>query len=81
MSKSRVAVAQLGARKHYQEPLLFHKWGILDTLYTDFYAGNSPMISLLRQTGIFNKLPNTFKKALDRYEPGLNQAKIIDFPK
>ncbi|MDB9451313.1 glycosyltransferase family 4 protein [Dolichospermum circinale] len=80
MSKSRVAVAQLGARKHYQEPLLFHKWGILDSLYTDFYAGNSPMISLLKPTGIFNKLPNTLKKALDRYDPELNLAKIIDFP-
>lgn len=81
MSNPRVTVAQLGARKHYQEPLLFYEWGILDTLYTDFYAGNSPMISLLRQKGIFKKLPNTFKKALDRYEPRLNQAKIIDFPK
>lgn len=78
---TRVTVAQLGARKHYQEPLLFHEWGILEKLYTDFYAGNSPVVSLLRQPGIFNKLPNTFKKALDRYEPGLNQAKIIDFPK
>jgi glycosyltransferase involved in cell wall biosynthesis len=81
MSKSRVTVAQLGARKHYQEPLLLHEWGILEKLYTDFYAGNSPVVSLLRQPGIFNKLPNTFKKALDRYEPGLNQAKIINFPK
>lgn len=81
MLNTRVTVAQLGARKHYQEPLLLHEWGILEKLYTDFYAGNSPVVSLLRQPGIFNKLPNTFKKALDRYEPGLNQAKIINFPK
>ena len=40
MSSTKVLVAQLGARKHYQEPALFYKWGILDRLYTDLYAGN-----------------------------------------
>ena len=81
MLNPRVAVAQLGARRHYQQPLLFHKWGILETLYTDFYAENIPMFSLFRQPSIINKLPNTVKKALDRYEPELNGAKIIYFPR
>ncbi|MEO1377140.1 MAG: glycosyltransferase family 4 protein [Cyanobacteria bacterium J06635_10] len=80
MQSINVAVAQLGARKHYQEPVLFHQWGLLDSLYTDFYAGDSAIVNLLRQPNIRNKLPNTFTKAFDRYEPALNKAKIIHFP-
>ncbi|MBE9049468.1 glycosyltransferase family 4 protein [Nostocales cyanobacterium LEGE 11386] len=80
MSDTRVIIAQLGARKHYQEPLLLNKWGILETLYTDFYAGNIPMLSLFKQPSVFNKLPNIVKKAIDRYEPSLNNSKIIHFP-
>ncbi|MCJ8278515.1 MAG: glycosyltransferase family 4 protein [Rivularia sp. ALOHA_DT_140] len=80
MSKPKVLIAQLGARKHYQEPLLFHQWGILDSFYTDFYAGNNPIVNLLKQSNVINKLPKIVKKALDRYEPALNEAKIIHFP-
>ncbi|YAF95693.1 MAG: glycosyltransferase family 4 protein [Nodularia sp. CChRGM 3473] len=80
MSDTRAIIAQLGARKHYQEPLLLNKWGILETLYTDFYAGNIPMLNLFKQPSVFNKLPNIFKKAIDRYEPSLSNSKIIHFP-
>ncbi|NWF61050.1 MAG: glycosyltransferase family 4 protein [Fischerella sp.] len=81
MNKTKILVAQLGARKHYQEPLLFHRWGILDNLYTDFYSGHSELANLLRYPRIYNYLPNYLKKVLDRYEPGLKGAKIIHFPK
>ncbi|MDH6076671.1 glycosyltransferase family 4 protein [Chrysosporum ovalisporum FSS-45] len=80
MPKPKVAVAQLGARKHYQEPLLIKQWGMLDTLYTDFYAGNIPILPLLKQPIIVNRLPQIFKQALERYEPGLNSARVIHFP-
>ena len=81
MNTSRILVAHLGARKHYQEPIIFHQWGILDRFYTDFYAGNSRFISLLRQPKIYSHLPSMLKKGLDRYSPELKQAKIIHFPK
>ncbi|SRR5579883_1339221 len=81
MNKPKVLVAQLGARKHYQEPLLFQSWGILDRLYTDLYSGHSTIANLLRYPQIYSYLPNAFKKVLDRYEPGLKNAKIIHFPK
>lgn len=80
MSKSKVLVAQLGARRHYQQPLIFHQWDILDTLYTDFYAGNKKIIQFARHFLISKYLPNIIKKAFDRYEPALERAKIIDFP-
>lgn len=78
---TKVLLAQLGARKHYQEPLLFHKWGILDRFYTDFYSGHSGVVNLLRHPKIYKNLPNFLKKSLDRYEPGLKNANIIHFPK
>jgi glycosyltransferase involved in cell wall biosynthesis len=81
MKETKVLVAQLGARKHYQEPLLFHHWGILERLYTDFYAGHSVFANLLRHPKIYDRVPSFIKKALERYEPGLKNAKIIHFPK
>ena len=80
MEDSRVLVAQLGARKHYQEPKLFNQWEILDSFYTDLYLGNSLIVNLLRQPSVVGKLPKTLKKALDRYEPDFNRSKIIHFP-
>lgn len=81
MNQAKVLVAQLGARKHYQEPLLFHHWDLLDRLYTDFYSGHSGLANLLRHPRIYNHLPNSIKKSLDRYEPNLKNAKIIHFPR
>ena len=79
MNETKVLVAQLGARKHYQEPLLFHNWGILDKLYTDLYSGHSIVVNLLRHPKSYNHLPNALKKALDRYDPGLKNAKSFIF--
>jgi glycosyltransferase involved in cell wall biosynthesis len=81
MTDTRVLVAQLGARKHYQEPILFHQWGILDTLYTDFYSGNSWVVQLLQHPRIYNHLPSLLKKGLNRYDPALKNARIIHFPR
>lgn len=35
----RIAVAQLGARRHYAVPRILHEAGLLETFYTDLYAG------------------------------------------
>ena len=80
MIQPRVAVAHLGARKHYQEPTLFAQWGILEKFYTDFYAGNSLLIQTLRQNKIYKRLPKILKKTLDRYDPTLDKTKIVHFP-
>jgi glycosyltransferase involved in cell wall biosynthesis len=78
--KTQVLVAQLGARKHYQEPALFHSWGILDRLYTDFYSGDSAIAHLLRHPKVYDHLPSALKKGLERYDSGLNNAKVVHFP-
>ncbi len=77
----KLLVAQLGARKHYQEPILFHQWGILDKLYTDFYCNDSFLTKALKQKVLYQNFPRIIKKSLERYTPSLQKAKIIHFPK
>jgi hypothetical protein len=81
MSSVKVLVAHLGARKHYQEPILFHQWGMLERFYTDFYAGNNIVTKLLIKSKISSYLPKICRQVLDRYDPFLERAKIIHFPK
>jgi glycosyltransferase involved in cell wall biosynthesis len=78
---SKVAVAQLGARKHFQEPILMKQWGILDTLYTDLYAGSSCPMQVVRHPWINPYLPSAMKRLIDRYDPELKDAKIVHFPR
>ena len=44
----KVSVAQLGGRMHYGVARILEKEGILESLFTDFYAG--PIL------GVLNKL-------------------------
>jgi glycosyltransferase involved in cell wall biosynthesis len=76
----KVTIAHLGARKHYQEPILFYQWEILDTFYTDFYAKSNFLNQLLRSKIIYSRLPKSIKKMVDRYAVELEGAKIVDFP-
>lgn len=77
---ARIAIAHLGARKHYQEPILFHEWGVLERFYTDFYAGHGRLTQFLRSPTVFPKLPGALKKGLDRYDPILEKAPVTHFP-
>lgn len=76
----KVAVAQLGARRHYQQPMLLHQLNVLSTLYTDFYSGDYLLFKLLRKPWIYIHLPIVMKRMVDRYDPVLKDAKIIHFP-
>ena len=80
MINTNLLVAQLGARKHYQEPSLFAQWGILDTLYTDFYATKIPFAQNIQKSKIINYFPSLLKKGLERYEPSLSPQKVVHFP-
>lgn len=40
----RIAVAQLGARRHYAVPRILHEAGMLERLFTDSYIGNKPWL-------------------------------------
>lgn len=45
--KIRVAVAVLGARRHYEIPRLLHEAGYLERFFTDIYIGNKPWLEHL----------------------------------
>lgn len=78
--RPKVLVAQLGARRHYQQPVLLHQWGMLDALYTDFYAGDIWPFKSLVNFGVIDGLPSFLKKGINRYNPKLTTAKIVQFP-
>lgn len=79
-STKQVVVAQFGARKHYQEPTILHQEKILSTLYTDFYFYQPILNKLLKKHYIYKYIPDTIKKAIERYDSGLKDARIIHFP-
>jgi glycosyltransferase involved in cell wall biosynthesis len=81
MGTSKVVVTQLGARRHYLEPILFHEWGMLERFYTDLYAGNNRVNRFLRQPDIYQRLPKALKKGIDRHDPALDGADVVDFPR
>ncbi len=78
--KPRVVVAHLGARKHYQEPLLFAQWGVLDRFYTDFYMGKYPLMKIIRKFGLAPYIPNKLKKVFERDGQLLPSDKVSHFP-
>lgn len=79
-SLPKIAVAQLGARRHYQQPILLHHLNVLDTLYTDFYSDNFLALKFLRHPRIYVYLPTILKRMVDRYDPVLRDTKIVHFP-
>lgn len=44
----KIAVAHIGARRHYAVPVLLHRAGLLDRMYTDLYAGKGLLGQLRR---------------------------------
>ncbi len=44
----KIAVAHIGARRHYAVPVLLHRAGLLDRMYTDLYAGKGLLGHLRR---------------------------------
>lgn len=49
-NKIRVAVATLGARRHYETPYLLNEAGYLERFFTDTYIGNKPWLEKLLLT-------------------------------
>ncbi len=64
---------QIGAREHYLPPIALARRGLLDTCYTDFWAG--PLARRLAPSF------QTFRSLANRYEPELNQYPVVSFNK
>jgi glycosyltransferase involved in cell wall biosynthesis len=79
MSDYRVAVVQDGARLHYAIPVAFHRLGMLDRVFCDWFSRPGTLMhataSLVRTVR-----PVAGRKMLDRWEPGLAEARVISNP-
>ena len=75
----KIAVAQIGARRHYAIPSILHSAGWLDALYTDLCA-NLPALQLLKAVLPERIQPGRLKKLLARDVKGVPASKIHCFP-
>ena len=75
----RVAVAMLGARRHYAVPEILHSAGMLDILITDLYAG-SRWTACAQQLFSSGHSPDPLARLLGRQSPGLPSSRILSFP-
>lgn len=75
----RVAVAQIGARRHYAVPCALYRSGMLEVLFTDACANISPwswMKTLMPGIGA----PGALHSLLNRIVPEIPESKIVGFP-
>ena len=74
----RIAVAQIGARRHYAVPVLLHRAGLLECLYTDLCSSARPVrwLEALVPT-VFR--PRRLKQVLGRRVEGIPAEKIHCF--
>ena len=75
-----IVVVQLGARRHYQQPILLHKMGVLKTLYTDFYIANILGDRVSKAIQNQQQIPSIFKQAFDRFSADLIGSRIVHYP-
>lgn len=75
----KIAVAQLGARRHYAVPRILHEAGMLERLFTDAYIGNKPWLeSSLRGFPRHLRVPG-FDRWLGRKDHVLPPDKVTSF--
>ena len=75
----RIAVAQLGARRHYAVPWLLHELGLLERLFTDSYIGNKRWLEGALQAMPRAWRPGGVDRWLARTEPRLPPEKVTSF--
>src|SRR5262245_13168419 len=71
-------VARLGAAMHYAVPRIFHRAGLLERLYTDFYATRQIVFALSRVPKVWRGRP--LERALSRRVPNIPEFKVRHFP-
>lgn len=72
----KVVVAQIGAREHYQIPMMCHASGMLAKLYTDIWVNLPPGIdALLKNSG-----SAPFRRLLGRSVPSIPSTLVESYP-
>jgi hypothetical protein len=75
----RVSVVQIGARRNYAIPIALQQAGMLECLFTDWYAPKSSVTKVIGATSTF--LPwATLKRANARLAPEIPVSKAVHFP-
>jgi len=76
----RIAVAQIGARRHYAVPVLLHRSGLLERLFTDLCSA-AGVVRLLEAVVPLACRPRRLTQLLGRRAEGIPPAKIQCFPR
>jgi glycosyltransferase involved in cell wall biosynthesis len=79
MPDYRVAVVQDGARLHYAIPLAFHRLGVLERVFCDWFSRPGTLM-YAAASSVHAVRPVTGRKMLDRWESGLADAQVISNP-
>lgn len=75
----KVAVAMLGARRHYAVPRLLHEAGLLDRFFTDSYIGNKPWLEAALRSVPRRLLRRGLQRWLGRKDAVLPPDKVSSF--
>ncbi len=75
----KVAVAMLGARRHYAVPRLLHEAGLLERFFTDSYVGNKPWLEAVLRSIPRRISPHSVQSWLGRKDNVLPPNKVSSF--
>jgi len=75
----RIAVAQIGARRHYAVPTLLEEAGLLEGLWTDWCAESTPL-RILKRFVPCGLRPAALRRLLARRVEGVPREKIRSLP-
>ena len=79
MTRQRITIAQIGARRHYAIPSLLHQAGFVDLFYTDVCA-NHYFLRYASQIWPRRHRPSSVDRLFARSVPGVPNHKIRCFP-
>lgn len=75
----KVAVAMLGARRHYAVPRLLHEAGLLERFFTDSYIGNKPWLEAVLRSVPRRLAPRPVQRWFGRKDAVLPPDKVASF--
>lgn len=75
----RVAVAQLGARRHYAVPRILHAAGMLELFFTDSYSGDKPLLRRLVAGLDRVRSTDAARRWLSRQADDLPPERVVSF--
>ncbi len=75
----KIAVAQLGARRHYAVPRILHEAGLLERFFTDSYVGDKPWLEAALRSVPRPIRPRSIDRWLGRKDAAIPPEKVTSF--